>query len=1496
MIVKFLKKILVMSAMMAIMAIGTGFSEGSDEAIREQYQYDTEGRLVSKITPDGNTVDYKYNDRGLLTQILHADGATFYEYDANGNRIQMRDQTGSTRYCCDAFDRLIGVLHQHSPSRLIIYDYDPWDNLSSISIYNPDLMEVDPFYGDVLKSLYRWDPLWTVQQRRDLQFKFQEMILRLRQEDLLRKQRWQEYQVKYDYYHITRNLKSVDFGKGRIEYSYRPERNEMIRQLPNGIKSIFSYLPSGELNAIRHEDRNGKLVASYQYEYDPPGKVSGVIERTPDQTRTTSFNWGSRGYLKSLHTHDGDVIHFGYDRMGNRLWKEDHAGMTPYKYDNFGRIIQAGDLNFQWNKNGSLIKQYSPERMISFQYDARNLPTLIQAPDVTAHYKYDGDRNLIGRELNQSMTHYLPDPLRPSGYTLAEYDRTGNMKTGYIYGGLDLLGHLDGKGRVHYYLEDGFSSIRAVTDPVGKIVGRQDFSPFAELISVRDAPLISFRKAGERYLPETDTYNIAGRLYEPATARYIMPDPLPGHMERFDSFNRYAHGCRAPGLFMEPRCNQTSKRESDFLNYINRPLENWYPGDTKGAVGGGGIKPLPGERVYANVDDPFSWWPFTLRNVIPVGQGGVGFRFLWLEWGPGIPKKQFGVGGHTLREGYKWTGEGPSDPDRFEVHSLGDLFTYDLYRGGGYAALEPLLGKTIRGAGHGPLDVGENEIASGSYLSNFLFDAVAIGLPRTLGLPVGRDITVWPSLRREAGQEQDRMMESPGAATGDTEIIPDEAVPSPRRERSKRPDDYPPPPPPPNGGDGPGAAFIDPFQPVENRLGGIELAASGNFIGDLGAIEGVAYDPEKECIVLVGTKDLAVPSINTQDLAVAYLCVSGPIPQDPQFSLDPADPRNPEGEWLKAVYIPENIVAGTAFGKAMFEADWLLKQYSFGVSIDPDGKLQQRECSVSGFKSTADLSLEEEAEEYESERWARFWIVSDSMELRESDNAIYFDVAKMRVKARKQVPDPSSPTGLRDVDTEDDPVATKFANLFTELYDEIARESPEFERIRELAKAVALAKWLKTKGVPLDLDWMVEQVNSRIETVGRITALSVEWERQQQKPYSDGELIGIQTLIHQLRLFGGIDLSVRPKWGSDDGKAHTLEEKVTFGLRQADGKPLFAVERDAKELQARVLPITKSGQEMWDELSSIEIDGIVYQFNDQKKVTKSTGGDGGSNEYIYDSEGKLKAVKVTGSTGWNGFGERDEEGSLWTITNPRGNTFKYRYGNSGYLNQIEVDEEELLSCDYDEEQRRATIRYKDYVENRSFDADGYIQEYELGKITEDRELSQDKEWISLRHDDRGRITKMKGSGIPAVEISRHEDKQDHPPDTVTTIHGPMQFSYDPSQRIEKISLPDSTFITFSYESETFTKMEVSHPQGTQAEYIFGEDGVVKSRDFLGGAAEYSYEKGALSSVRLGQSGQAEYIYDDQNRLQEMRFPDGSWIEYQYQDQLLSVITHPSPED
>jgi YD repeat-containing protein len=112
---------------------------------------------------------------------------------------------------------------------------------------------------------------------------------------------------------------------------------------------------------------------------------------------------------------------------------------------------------------------------------------------------------------------------------------------------------------------------------------------------------------------------------------------------------------------------------------------------------------------------------------------------------------------------------------------------------------------------------------------------------------------------------------------------------------------------------------------------------------------------------------------------------------------------------------------------------------------------------------------------------------------------------------------------------------------------------------------------------------------------------------------------------------------------------------------------------------------------------------------------------------------------------------------------------------------------------------------------------------------------------------------------------------------------------------------------YSYEGDKLSKLQVEY-QGSRAEYLFSKDGLVQSRDLLGGVVEYAYTDGKLTSAKLGQYGEAKYVYDDQSRLREIHFPDGSRIEYRYEEgkgrgrksassqmQTLTVVRHPASE-
>ncbi len=116
----------------------------------------------------------------------------------------------------------------------------------------------------------------------------------------------------------------------------------------------------------------------------------------------------------------------------------------------------------------------------------------------------------------------------------------------------------------------------------------------------------------------------------------------------------------------------------------------------------------------------------------------------------------------------------------------------------------------------------------------------------------------------------------------------------------------------------------------------------------------------------------------------------------------------------------------------------------------------------------------------------------------------------------------------------------------------------------------------------IDAGRVNEYANKRIKgAIGKITAISLEWEKKTQTPFQKGNQAGIETKTQKLRLFGGVDLTVKPRYISDDGTAKGLQGAVMKKLREKTVAPTFTINHSGKPYKAVVLPITQNGQEIW---------------------------------------------------------------------------------------------------------------------------------------------------------------------------------------------------------------------------------------------------------------------------------------------------------------------------
>lgn len=678
-----------------------------------------------------------------------------------------------------------------------------------------------------------------------------------------------------------------------------------------------------------------------------------------------------------------------------------------------------------------------------------------------------------------------------------------------------------------------------------------------------------------------------------------------------------------------------------------------------------------------------------------------------------------------------------------------------------------------------------------------------------------------------------------------------------------------------------GARFNDLFNTIEANLGGVGLEVDPSTEDlNIGRLRAVAYDSRRERLVLIGDAHLSVGSIRIGDLAEALALIYNPKFYGPQFSLDPADPLHPEGKWLKAVYIP-NILEGTEIGRIMYETDWLLKQYAFGVEIDSDNKLRERHSKVTEYRGTADISLsnntgKEWVQALKQKcagidirppksigngeaQWSRMWIeVKDQkIRLQKVDGAILIEEPKMVIKAKRQVPDPTSSTGLRDVES-DDPHSKTFAKEFECLYDDIALESPAYVRLKEYAKALVVAKWLKESGLAFKGDWVRENLYDNTQFIEKVSALS--WSKEKET----------RTKILSIHLFGGVDLTTEPKFIAETGKASRIKDFVNSKLNE-DASNRFALTLDGENLVGVVVPLGNKVKTADAKVRVIK--GIRYELGEKGEIIKSTSPDGAEASYAYNSAGKLASSEMQLGNGVKLNGKREANGSVWTATNSQGNRFTYHYDPSGLLKKIEVNNQKWADYAYDEKKREVLITYSDTVEKIIFDSSGIIREYQVKSLS-----SHEAERFGFSYNDAGKVTNIRNSEVSLVDIS-YQDGGTRP-SLITTPQAESKYSYDADGKIRSMLHSSGLAVTYSYLDDRVNKLQVTYKE-KRAEYLFGKNGISQSRHFLGGLTKYNYSSGKISSVALNENTKIEYFYDKRDRLKEIHSSDGRWVEYKY---------------
>lgn len=1386
-------------------------TRSNNRFLTHRYEFDKTGRLAAEVSPEGARTAYTHDARHNITAVDYDGVAEVdYAYDHAGRCIWMRDPEGTTEYYYDALGRLQAVISQHSPYHLVEYQYDALGNVTCVRVLDLTVLAQEGRFSDYLKHLQakltrnmaEWGERQTAVHR---------MLQDIARESRERMAKYMRYQSEYQY-DLMRRVTRITWQGRQVDYVYDDAARQVTRRLPNGVHSTFTFGNFGELKSLRHVDRQQKLLREYRYYYGTDRQVQKIELHTPENIDITTYAWHAFGQIGEIRLPDGETIHYQYNEQGRCISRASAQGVVQFQYDAYGRLQQAGDVQYHWNRNGQLTEIMRNDDPLRFYYNAQGRPVRIETPAGAIRYRWDGAGNLIGQSNPQDeMIHLVPDYRRPGGEALAGLNEDNALVYSNLYDN-DLIGRENTAGEQQYLLENGLNQIRRVSNGDGQIVGRQY----------------------QHYGPGLTEVEL--RKLEPEY--YAMIDDLENAPDFITLYNRLRAGAGEVLWYF-----------GAYVTAIGQ-IVSFDPG-VIGVLGS--ILAHLGDRTRQGVLDE-------IRKI--EGMGYVADRYSRPQQWMGL-YNDVANAGNLVKDG---------------------VDVYAAYRLGGRAkmgieARKQGLDRIKEIAGKYAVDVfiDRQLMPPNNPIARFL---KGVFRPKDIAPPDDEDDTDNEDLYSDTDpgpplpcppfcsdgnkEEDDDDDDCPPYCPDDDDHGPcppfcDDGGPPPP------PGGGPPPPPPGGGGAAAGTGKLerDPYRDIERELGGIELSAAAEFSGTPGRFTGAMFDPETETLLLLGESDRSVPGINPQDLAVALALAYGTPPQDAQFSLDPADPQNPQGEWLKAVYLPEDILAGTSFGNTMFETDWLLKQYAFGVQFDENERQQARKSSVAGYKSTVDLSFERDEGDEEADsapHWSRFWIVSDRMVLQESGNTIRFAEARMRIKTRKQVVDPTSPTGLRDVDTEDDPISMEFARRFTAHYDEIARETPEFERLRGLAKAVALAKWMKANNIPVDSDWINRNINRRVKSIGRITALSTQWQRESRETVNQAGRSGVVTTTRTIHIFGGVDLTVNAETEQNHPQAAEMGRVVRQKLLENPNKAVFSYRHDQKPYLAVVAPFSGRGADRWNEQQqTVQKDGRVFELDSLGRLATQFDGRGNLLHYHYRADGRFDGVTIDYASGKTARYTRTPTGAVWEFPTAPGNIRRYHYDLNGDLAEVTHNGEIWAAYVFNPQQRSLTVEYSHYRETYQFNSGQRLVYYEIAQTAPNGQAMQSGR-VRVEYDGDGNLQSISGDRIPRLNITREKSGSN----SVVSINSPeerLQLVYDSAGQIREVKSTDLS---------------------ARIEYRQGKPHAITLQD-AHGKEDYGFNTdGTLNTLSRNGMPPQTYHYDENGMLQEVSDPDSSRIGYQYQ--------------
>ena len=446
-----------------------------ENSLTENYEYDSNNRLIKTTYENGNTLENTYDNLGNLIKTKDIKGViNEYTYDSNKNVLTEKRIADSKDYLVtNTYDSKNNLTHSVDSNGLITnYTYNSLNQLHTKEVSN-GIQETYTYnlYNNIVS---------TTNEFNQVKITTYDLLDRVTHEkDYLGNVIKTEYDAEgnitkitdprayteittYDVHSVKTSFTNKNGYKTVYHYSGKGLLSKEVDAY--GIETVYSYNTSNLVDKITKE---GKVVKQIKYDgFDREVEVTELGIKT-------EYTYDSRSNItKENNKTKGLITEFSYDKNGNKtLEKDNYNKHNKYEYDKFDRLVKTTnkDGKTETNKYDSLDNVLENKEFYSIKtvktYDDYGKILEETSKGLTTTYSYDNYERVIKKTLNNEKNKtYLYDTL---GNIIDESDYLGNI-TKKEYDGLgNVVKEMDRNGYATSFNYDGNSNITKETNDKG---------------------------------------------------------------------------------------------------------------------------------------------------------------------------------------------------------------------------------------------------------------------------------------------------------------------------------------------------------------------------------------------------------------------------------------------------------------------------------------------------------------------------------------------------------------------------------------------------------------------------------------------------------------------------------------------------------------------------------------------------------------------------------------------------------------------------------------------------------------------------------------------------------------------------------------------------------------------------------------------------------------------------------------------------------------------